>query len=65
MPTKMLFMRFYVKQQEVCLPFVHGIPLKLRGQVLHSKSHSYLHEAFSQAMLLFSDNACNLRFFLR
>lgn len=61
MPTKMLFMRFYVKQQEVCLPFVHGIPLKLRGQVLHSKSHSYLHE---QAMLLFSDNACYLRFFL-
>ena len=60
MPRKMLLMRFYVKQQEVCLLFIHGIPLKLRGQVLHGKLHSYLREVFCQAMLLFSDDACNL-----
>lgn len=60
MPMKMLLMRFYVKQQEACLPFIHGIPLRLQGQVLHGKLHSYLRGFFSQAMLLFSGNACNL-----
>lgn len=58
MPMKMLLLRFYVKQQDVCLPFIHGIPcMELQDEVLHGKMHSYLHGFFSQAILLFFDNA--------
>lgn len=33
MLMKMLLLRFYVKQQEVCLPLVHGFPVKLQDEV--------------------------------
>jgi len=56
----MKMLLFYLKQQKVCLPVVHGIPLKLRGQVRHGKLHPYLHGLFPQAMLLFSDNTYNM-----
>lgn len=39
----MLLMIFYVIQQEVCLPLIQGIPVKLWDEVLLGKLHSYLH----------------------
>lgn len=60
MPMTVLLTGFYIKQQEMRLPFIHGVALKLRGQVLHGKLHYSLCGVFSQAALLFFDNACHL-----